>query len=171
MDSDQQFNMTRLWAGDLTTAQRNTMASTGFTKYYRVPCWINDSPSKTLRAQNLDTPLQIQLDLDTLQNVIQTDGNAAAATATLNITLWIEGRIPTEAERDTTASVINSKDGQLIQLIDSLYQDIYKSVFVNGAFLTKIVSQWEPLERTLFQLICLKEIYINWIVYSDSQPM
>lgn len=119
MDDVGRQNYEILNLGNLTDGQRTSLASTGFTYRYILPGWWNNSPKKTIRAQNIDVPLQIQLAVQNLANLVQTDGTNPTATISA-ISLYFEGRVTTEAERNTTGAIINSPDGQLMQIEDGI---------------------------------------------------
>lgn len=96
---------------------RATLAKNGCFLTYPFPSWFQERFENTLRAQNIDVPLNIVVTLNNLNSLLQTDGSNPLGTITsMNLVFW--GRIPTEAERNTTAEVINSEAGQLMQIRD-----------------------------------------------------
>lgn len=108
-----------MWLIGFNDAVRSSLAASGFSFEYEIPSWIHERLENTLRCQNIDVPLQIRLTTRNLNELVQTDGTNPQGTMT--IVLDFIGRIPTEAERNQTGSVINSKMGQLMQIRDSFY--------------------------------------------------
>lgn len=108
----------------LSVGARSTLASTGFQLTYPLPCWINERPGQILRAQNLDSPMQIQLTIAPLATLINTD--ATTFTATLTLTMTFVGRISTDEERRDWMAVINSPKGQMMQMRDYYYQEMQR---------------------------------------------
>jgi len=104
----------------LSVPQRASLAASGFAATIPLSCWINERPGQILRAQNLDSPMQIQVTIAPLATLLNTDATSISGTITLTMTFV--GRIPTEAERQHTASIINTVDGQLMQMRDYYYQ-------------------------------------------------
>ena len=96
---------------------RSTLAQKGCFLTYPLPSWFQERFENTLRAQNIDVPLNIVVTLNNLNSLLQTDGTNPAGTIT-SMNMIFYGRIPTEAERNTTAAVINSEAGQLMQIRD-----------------------------------------------------
>ena len=106
----------------LPIATRAGFCANGVSTTFELQSWFRERYENTMRAQNLDVPLLIDLTVANLGNLINTD-STLPVTGTINMTLTYCGRIPTEAERNTTAAVINSKDGQLMQIKDTFYQN------------------------------------------------
>lgn len=106
----------------LPDATRATLASTGFTFTMELGTWFKDRLENTLRLQAIDVPLNVELTLANLAELVQTDGTNP--TATINVQFTLDGRIPTEAERNTTGAVINSPDGQLMQVKGYQLQEV-----------------------------------------------
>ncbi len=106
---------------NLTDGARSTLAAAGFSFTYELPSWFRERLENTLRCQNIDVPMQIVLSINALNSLVATDGTNPTGTITINLTFC--GRIPTEAERNTTAAIINSPDGQLMQIRDYFYQE------------------------------------------------
>jgi hypothetical protein len=114
----------RQFMGNLSNAVRSTLAAAGFYMEVEIPSWWNERPENTFRLQQTDTPISCNITINALNALIQSDGTNPQGT--INVTMNIYGRLPTEAERNTTAAVINSPDGQLLQLRDAVYQEIVK---------------------------------------------
>lgn len=95
-----------------TAATRATLAMTGITNMqYELPMWWNERPNNAYVLQNIDAPQILQVTLNDLASIIETDGTSPQGTITLSIILV--GRIPTESERNNTAAMLNSDRGVL----------------------------------------------------------
>lgn len=120
----EQLHMADVYQLGLSSAQRSSLAAAGFTATFPLPSWIMERPSQILRAQNLDSPMQIQLTLAPLNTLVSTD--ATTITGTVTLTMTFIGRIPTESERAQTAAIINTTNGQMMQMRDYYYQEIQR---------------------------------------------
>jgi len=120
----EQLHMADVYQLGLSSAQRSSLAAAGFTATFPLPSWIMERPSQILRAQNLDSPMQIQLTLSPLNTLVSTD--ATTITGTVTLTMTFVGRIPTESERAQTAAIINTPNGQMMQMRDYYYQEIQR---------------------------------------------
>lgn len=120
LDYTNQLDVANKFLLGLSIPARATLASTGFIATIPLSSWISERPGQLLRAQNLDSPMQIQLTVAPLNSLVNTD--ATTITGTITLTMTLVGRIPTEAERQHTSSIINTMDGQLMQMQDFYYQ-------------------------------------------------
>lgn len=121
MKITEQAHYARQFLLGLPIATRAGFCANGVSTTFELPSWLRERYENTMRAQNLDVPLLIDLTLAPLNTLINTD-STLPVTGTITLTMTFMGRIPTEAERNTTAAVINSKDGQLMQIADGFYQ-------------------------------------------------
>lgn len=120
----EQLHVANQYQLGLSTAQRSSLAASGFTATIPLLSWIMERPSQLLRAQNLDSPMQIQLTVAPLNSLVNTDATTISGTITLTMTFV--GRIPTESERQRTSMIINTPDGQMMQMRDYYYQELQR---------------------------------------------